>query len=823
MKKIYSLLLFLIFAGTVPGLAQNIYEGKYIKSVGTAITSLTDLKDGGYYLMQTVGRGERFVYETNDGALRSLNTALADVPGVENLNHVVRLAKVEGEDNSYYIQVKSGKYIPVAKGNTILVPCAEDATNYGYYTIANISGASFSLKGQGDNDWMDANGSDGSWNIVTYSYATTTEGGNGAYRFYPVVLDDESNAVSVTYNLKWNGNVIKTRTYTVDPAATYPQPWASGTYYTVTGYPEGTVTAGTYDLTLTYTDDNIGNALSANTSSDAKWVAMKMRGTKWLGGNTTNLDKIHSDATWHTDLAAIAAGYEQIHDNLLWCITGNPFDGFQIMNKLTGKVMASDNKNDGTPIKMKNAGVDNSLFVYEIVGSNKGLKIKDGSEYINDNESAKQIKYYWSCDGGSNVVFVLNPDFGNFTTNNIPAQSECTISGNALVVGGYNLWDSSNPLSGENETLFANCQSRRITINPDSYYMIQCVRDLSDDKYTWISSQSIKVDTNGELQAGEGNARKIFRVKRSEGLPVAMLWQFDGDSENGYKIRSANTGCAWGQNSENMIDMITQSAETEDDTNAGKYRVQQVANSYNKWMLNENRGEGDHIVNAYNGINNPANAELGEYNHPSDDGGHWYLYEVNSVPLTLYADTKWASACYPFGVVLPGELEAYVAVKAEGNEVVLSPIGQNVPAKTPVFITTTGTDITADANYTLAIDNSIAAISKTNLLEGATAERAGFEAESNYVLTIGAAIKKANVTTIPANKAYLPVANVTDAGTAAANVLTFSFGETTGIDAVKGNESKAGSDVYYDLNGRRVFYPAHGIYVKGNGQKVYIK
>ena len=56
----------------------------------------------------------------------------------------------------------------------------------------------------------------------------------------------------------------------------------------------------------------------------------------------------------------------------------------------------------------------------------------------------------------------------------------------------------------------------------------------------------------------------------------------------------------------------------------------------------------------------------------------------------------------------------------------------------------------------------------------------------------------------------------------ASNMKVFNFGgSSTGINnAVVGN---AENNVYYDLNGRRVLYPAHGVFVKGNGEKVYIK
>ena len=72
--------------------------------------------------------------------------------------------------------------------------------------------------------------------------------------------------------------------------------------------------------------------------------------------------------------------------------------------------------------------------------------------------------------------------------------------------------------------------------------------------------------------------------------------------------------------------------------------------------------------------------------------------------------------------------------------------------------------------------------------------------------------------------AYLTKANLPQE-TGLASYIRCSFGdsgETTGINENQ-TDTVGESDVYYDLNGHRVLYPTRGIYVKGNGQKVFIK
>ena len=85
----------------------------------------------------------------------------------------------------------------------------------------------------------------------------------------------------------------------------------------------------------------------------------------------------------------------------------------------------------------------------------------------------------------------------------------------------------------------------------------------------------------------------------------------------------------------------------------------------------------------------------------------------------------------------------------------------------------------------------------------------------NYKAATGAGFYKlSSGGTIGANKAYL----VYGSGDAPA---FFSFGETTGIEAIDNMQSTK-DNVVYDLQGRRMEHPTNGIYIV-NGKKVFIK
>jgi hypothetical protein len=86
-------------------------------------------------------------------------------------------------------------------------------------------------------------------------------------------------------------------------------------------------------------------------------------------------------------------------------------------------------------------------------------------------------------------------------------------------------------------------------------------------------------------------------------------------------------------------------------------------------------------------------------------------------------------------------------------------------------------------------------------------------------------------TTLAGNKAYLyfdtPIFNsVAEAdgttGNAKNFVLQFSDDETTGITNINKDETNKGDNKIYDLQGRQVTTPSHGIYII-NGKKILVK
>ena len=196
---------------------------------------------------------------------------------------------------------------------------------------------------------------------------------------------------------------------------------------------------------------------------------------------------------------------------------------------------------------------------------------------------------------------------------------------------------------------------------------------------------------------------------------------------------------------------------------------------------------------------------------------NWYLRPATSVSVTVPAGSQYATMNLPFAVELPDGVTAYVGGSVSNSEITLSPLdGTVVPAGCPVILTA------EEGSYdlTIAYDNETSA--PANSLSGTLVPQTVDADATAYIVANGSAgvgfykITDSEDRTIPANKAYY----TTNAETADA-VLSFSFGPAVGIDGV--TTADKGTDTYYDLQGRRVLYPAHGVYVKGNGEKVYIK
>lgn len=348
------------------------------------------------------------------------------------------------------------------------------------------------------------------------------------------------------------------------------------------------------------------------------------------------------------------------------------------------------------------------------------------------------------------------------------------------------------------------------------------VRNVNTEVNRYLSSENIQVSTTGSLlekwQADANMDRNITRTTDTDNFG-SQLWQLTRNADGTYSLVNANTGREAGYitSDASQLQMVVNIGNGNGHYTFKPYTEGTTFDGYDaKSMFLMVDSEGNHASAASD--NDHVVANNNQYTNKSN---YWQLVKVTSVPVTIKS-VGWASVAFPFAVQVPAEsgVKAYFAESADDTRMMLSEITDGIiPANTGVLLAKDG-----GCTVNLPIITTTTTY-PGNKLAYATAERNGYASKANYMLsaktgTVG--FLPSTMTLVPANKAFLPATNITS-GSGQAQMLSFYIGgAVTGINAATA-DAQNGNDVYYDLNGRRVLYPAHGIYVTGNGKKVFIK
>ena len=419
----------------------------------------------------------------------------------------------------------------------------------------------------------------------------------------------------------------------------------------------------------------------------------------------------------------------------------------------------------------------------------------------------------------------------SYLANNGPAIEQYLLPAADGVVGGFHAADLADVKAAAEAGNWAEA-------NTALQALISSGKQIAFDAdkfYTLVSAQAAAA--GAELAVFESyttvNDEGAYALRWGAPKGAASMWKFipagtvtveEGEVQQ-YKMQALNSG--------KFIPTVPFSTASymTDEENAGFYELEdaigaqnaaQIAASFSIKDYNDNRGDWAVLTAQGNGSTTPdwtaENAEGFISTYKSTTlGVNWYLRPATSVSVTVPAGSQYATMNLPFAVELPDGVTAYVGGSVSDSEITLSPLdGTVVPAGCPVILTA------EEGSYdlTIAYDNETSA--PANSLSGTLVPQTVDADATAYIVANGSAgvgfykITDSEDRTIPANKAYY----TTNAETADA-VLAFSFGPAVGIDGV--TTADKGTDTYYDLQGRRVLYPAHGVYVKGNGEKVYIK
>lgn len=842
MKKITFMLalLVLIFTSVQSAFATDAkWEQKRIASVSAAVEGLDNLVNG-YYVLRNVGR-KTFLRENDDKGLYLWNATNGsdELTAVQTafvgkralMSSVVYITKNEG--TSYYtMQFKSGQYI----GTTL--PHGSAATSNataGEVEMSYISGNQFAFRPK-DSEWANGNG-DGGYTEGTFTgweKATPGANGNGAYQLFPVELEKDP-IVDVTWTVKAGDNTIGTFTSEVNEGTTITElpTMPSMSYYytnpTLVAPEDPVVSTDNCSFTINVTEGETPYTLS--TAANPVWYTVKFRNNdnKHLCHVLSSDANIGSQRTLSEDFCK-GNGKKETFDGFLWAFVKDGF-GVKLLNKQTGKyVKCESNNGAAATLNATNA----TIFIAKTNTSNNNagfsLQFPNATTaYLGDHANNSRLGSWNTTqadtqnDGGSSFTIQL-------------ADVEATVAiAKALAI------DSLSNLSVKDESATMLTASTAASVeaaktaaetattiaaidaaygrfyypvaDANAYYRIQNINNITK-KY--LTSASIFVGTDGSLATSykkDNNIdRKIRRVADNANF-VSQLWQLVANGDGTYKIKNANTGCRMSSNAA-PIDMPI------DVNGGGDYTLKAVpsatfagndAATMLQMVVNNN------IINAFDGN---AQDIIQAYNDKNDKGGYWQFIKVTEVPVAISA-ANYATVAYPFAVQVPANsgITAYSVSEVNGGYLILNEITDGIiPAGQGAILYHEGE---TTANLTITTTSKTLA---DNKLVGATAKRIGFDGNDTYVLALNsenkAAFLKSELTTVPANKAYV-LASTLPSTEAAATALNFNFGQVTAINAAQTNTKN--NVEYYDLNGRRVLYPANGIFVTNTGKKVFIK
>lgn len=445
---------------------------------------------------------------------------------------------------------------------------------------------------------------------------------------------------------------------------------------------------------------------------------------------------------------------------------------------------------------------------------------------------------YWSNrgsselnDGGSIFRVVDEEEMVN-ACKSIISQTGFAGSFTSTVIAGFNGYTTLNDFFKLYDMTRRTDYSYE-KVDPNKFYRIYFKRSTQ-----YVNNSGAFADANGTVSEDEASRDLLTVNSENVEANVSTICNFVATGTEGvYNIQNPNSKFWWGTT---KAAHQTKLYTTKEQQYAGKYSVVYGADGNDvpcvlikdteiteDWKYLASRFDGEYNKQ----IDNRANVtDAGEF----EPAVAIYIKEVTSYPVTFKA--QYATLTLPFDVTIPEEVKAYVAssvnTTAEGvRELSLTEVTSKIPANTPVVLEcTAATAPTAEATatYEFPLTNTVTSYTGTNLLSPTTVRRTGLTANTFYGLSVGAddtvGFNISAITSVPANKAYLTKASLsaseTQPETAAFIGCNFG-GATTGLDNIVTNRED--NNIYYDLNGRRVLYPSTGIYVKGNGQKVFIK
>lgn len=633
----------------------------------------------------------------------------------------------------------------------------------------------------------------------------------------------------VTYILKWSDGTtinagVSVTTELLTPSSDHV-PSAFVSPFTTLSYSAEEITNETNEITVTATW-NGPFQISSNYAS-AIWQVVQMHtyingssnypAEKWSWSyKSDDSDKVKPEQVLE---------YDAVTTNRLFCFVGNPYDGFKIYNAAKGDGYTLTRAGESDELTMASGDhlftlhasrTDNDISTYFC------LKPSGATNYLNFDYSNKKIAGWNDADNGS-TCWVVAPgqyylDFIDGLYLDAPvgavgtrayfqtiANAE-TIKGN---IRGYRTTVASNMYSNElgNLNTYLNPIRDTETISlGNGYYRIVSAKFA--EERSLVFDQSLESPSGHDISTAV--ASKIVWSKTNKKC-AGNIFYLNGSGTT-FSIKNCNKN-------EYLSSYNGTTSETSTNTTfnllSGSLQYNLVVNDEKLHAQGWN----------WTGTLGSEVGNLVGYDGGIDSPSAWYIVKATDMEIALNGpvDNKYyATFCVPFDVTISGA-DAFT-LKRDGSNLEPTQLTDNkVPAGTAVLLQGTTTAATATINTGTAFTTD-----NTNSLLGAYVQKdfaLTNDATAEYFLGVddnnkvgfyhSGVVSKEGYYTLAANRAYL--AN----GGSSARGYAINWSDASSVQDTKAAED-VNSAVVYDLQGRRVENPQHGMYIR-NGRVIVVK
>ena len=204
-----------------------------------------------------------------------------------------------------------------------------------------------------------------------------------------------SNVATVTYKFMYNGNVVATQQEVVNKGEAYPAfnvPNVPLGIVPAEGVPAGNVSGDIEkEITLTVNDELIPFEYIAE-GEPTVWYYARMH------GNPNVTSYVEDNGTGVIEWSDKNIEVSEI-DSHLWGFVGDAFNGFKMVNKETGKAIASTGSGEASMAEVASATAFHAMASDNSTQGAFCLKYKDNNNYLNAQGSA--VNHWGDNDNGS--------------------------------------------------------------------------------------------------------------------------------------------------------------------------------------------------------------------------------------------------------------------------------------------------------------------------------------------------------------------------------------------------------------------------------------